>query len=180
MSKEDVLLDCTEYRIGIRNIARADDERTLIASVLPKDVVTVNTICTIRPYFVDASEDDLNKYPMHDAYERAFTDRELFALLGLLNSVPFDHLMRTKVDSHIVQYKFTESQMPRLTDGDDWFHYIAERAARLNCYGDAFAEMRERLGGLDPATEPRERERLRAEIDAAAFHAYGLDRDHAF
>jgi hypothetical protein len=97
--------------------------------------------------------------------------------VGLLNSLPFDFLMRTKVDSHIVMYKLRESQMPRLTDSDDWFEYISTRAARLNCYGDAFAEMRERLGGLDPATEPGERERLRAEIDAAAFHAYGLDRD---
>ncbi len=68
------------------------------------------------------------------------------------------------MDNHIVQYKFLEFQMPRLTDGDDWFHYIADRAARLNCYDEAFAEM-------------RERRRLQAEIDAAAFHAYGLDRE---
>mgnify|MGYP006926878148 CR=1 FL=1 len=71
--------------------------------------------------------------------------------------------------------------MPCLTDGDDWFHYIADRAARLNCYGEAFAEMRERLGGIERATEERERRRLQAEIDAAAFHAYGLARgDTAF
>jgi hypothetical protein len=177
LSKEDVLLDCTEYRIGLRNIARADDERSLIASVLPKDVVTVHTICTIRPYIVNPTEDDLSNYPMHSAYERAFTDEELFVVVGLLNSLPFDYLIRTKIDSHIVQYKFNESQLPRLTDGNDWFHYIADRAARLNCYGEAFAEMRERLGGIDPATEERERRRLQAEIDAAAFHAYGLDRE---
>ncbi|WP_435552617.1 Eco57I restriction-modification methylase domain-containing protein [Natrinema sp. CGMCC1.2065] len=177
LSKEDVLLDCTEYRIGVRNIARADDERSLIATVLPKDIVTVHTICTIRPYIIDVSEDDLSNYPMHSAYKRAFSDKELFVLVGLLNSVPFDYLMRTKVDSHIVQYKFNESQMPRLTDGDDWFHYISSRAARLNCYGEAFAEMRERLGGIDPATDEAERRELQAEIDAAAFHAYGLERE---
>jgi len=85
--------------------------------------------------------------------------------------------MRIKIDTGIAMYKFRESQMPRLTDDDNWFEYISTRAARLNCYGEAFAEMRERLGGLDPATEPSERERLRAEIDAAAFHAYGLDRE---
>lgn len=177
LSKEDVLLDCTEYRIGIRNVANAANERTLIASVLPKDVITVHTICTIRPYIVEPTEEDLSNYPMHSAYQRAFTDKELFLVLGLLNSLPFDHLIRTKVDSHIVQYKFLESQMPRLTDGDDWFHYISERAARLNCYGEAFAEMRERLGGIEAATEEGERRRLQAEIDAAAFHAYGLDRE---
>jgi len=176
LSKEDVLLDCTEYRIGIRNIARADDERTLIATVLPKDVVTVHTICTIRPYVIDPTEEDLSNHPMHSAYKRAFTDKELFVLLGLLNSLPFDYLMRTKVDSHIVQYKFNESQLPRLTDGDDWFHYISDRAAQLNSYGEQFAEMRERLGGIDPVLDENERRELRAEIDAAAFHAYGLER----
>jgi hypothetical protein len=31
--------------------------------------------------------------------------------------------------------------------------------------------------GLEPATDTDERRRLRAEIDAAAFHAYGLDRE---
>lgn len=67
--------------------------------------------------------------------------------------------------------------MPRLTAGDDWFEYISSRAARLNCYGEAFTEMRERLGGIDPATNPEERKRLQAEIDAAAFHAYGLNRE---
>jgi hypothetical protein len=66
--------------------------------------------------------------------------------------------------------------MPRLTDGDDWFHYISQRAARLNCYGEQFAELRKRLGGIDPAMDSEERRRLQAEIDAAAFHAYDLDR----
>lgn len=61
--------------------------------------------------------------------------------------------------------------------GDDWFEYIWTRAARLNCYGEAFEEMRDRLGGIEPATEMSERRELQAELDAAAFHAYGLDRE---
>jgi hypothetical protein len=85
--------------------------------------------------------------------------------------------MRKKTDTTLIMYKVKESQMPRLTEGDDWFHYISHRAARLNCYGDEFEEMRDRLGGIDPATDPDERQRLQAEIDAAAFHAYGLDRE---
>jgi hypothetical protein len=58
------------------------------------------------------------------------------------------------------------------------FKYISERAARLNCYGENFAEMRGRLSGINPANKKRERRELRAEIDAAAFHAYGLERRH--
>jgi hypothetical protein len=36
--------------------------------------------------------------------------------------------------------------------------------------------MRERLG-VEPATAESERRELQAEIDAAAFHAYGLDKE---
>jgi hypothetical protein len=177
LSEHDVLLDCTEFRIAYRDVARATDERTLIATVLPKGAPVVHTVQTLRPYEIEPTEEDLQNSPLHSAYQQVFSDEELFCAVGLLNSIPFDFLMRTKVDSHIVKYKFTESQAPRLTEGDDWFEYIWTRAARLNCYGDQFEEMRNRLGGIEPATEVPERREVQAELDAAAFHAYGLDRD---
>ncbi len=177
LSEEDVLLDCTEYRIVYRDIARANDERTMIAAVLPAGVVCHNKLHTIRPYLIEPEKDDLSKKPLHDVYERIFSDKELFVTVGLLNSIPFDFLMRTKIDSTVVMYKFKESQIPHLTDGDDWFEYISTRAARLNCYGSEFEEMRDRLGGIDSASNKNERRELQAEIDAAAFHAYGLNRE---
>jgi hypothetical protein len=177
LSEEDVLLDCTEPRIVFRDIARSSDERTIISSVIPNGVVCHNTLHTVRPYTVEPSEEDLKEESLHSAYKRVFSDEELFAALGIINSLPFDFLMRTKVDTHIVMYKFEESQAPELTAGDDWFDYIWTRAARLNCYGDEFEEMRDRLGGVEPATEMDERRELQAELDAAAFHAYGLDRE---
>jgi hypothetical protein len=85
--------------------------------------------------------------------------------------------MRTKIDTHIVMYKFEESQVPHLTEDDEWFDHIWRRAARLNAYGEEFEEMRERVGGLKPATDPDEREQLQAELDAASFHAYDLERE---
>ncbi len=176
LSNKDVLLDCTTYRITIREVARANDERTLIASVIPKGSVAVHTVHTIRPYDIKPEKKDLKTAPLHSVYNRRFSDKELFVALGLLNSIPFDFLMRTKVESHIVMYKLRESQMPRLTEGDEWFDHIWTRAAKLNCYGDAFAEMRDRLD-IKAATSPQERERIQAELDAGAFHAYGLDRE---
>jgi len=177
LSEDDVLLDCTEYRISYRDIARASDERTMIASVLPKGVVCHDKAPTLRPYRIEPEEDDLEEPTLHGAYERVYSDEELFVAVGLLNSLPFDFLMRTKIDSTVVFYKLEESQAPRLTAGDEWFEYIWMRAARLNCYGDEFEEMRDRLGGIEPATDMDERREIQAELDAAAFHAYGLDRD---
>lgn len=177
LSEDDVLLDCTEPRIVFRDIARSSDERTIISSVIPDGVVCHNTLHTVRPYTVEPSEEDLEEETLHPIYKRVFTDKELFAALGIINSLPFDFLMRTKVDTHIVMYKFEESQAPELTAGDEWFDHISERAARLNCYGDDFEEMRDRLGGIKPATTIDERREVQAELDAAAFHAYGLDRE---
>ena len=177
LSEDDVLLDCTEYRIAYRDIARSSDERTLIGAVIPEGVVCHNKLHTVRPYSVEPTEADLEEDTLHSAYSRVFTDKELFVALGLINSLPFDFLMRTKVDSTVVMYKFEESQAPALTEGDEWFDYISTRAARLNCYGEEFEEMRDRLGGIEPATDMDERREVQAELDAAAFHAYGLDRD---
>ncbi len=176
LSESDVLLDCTENRIVFRDIARAKNERTIIASVIPEGVVCTNTLHTIRPYEFNPKEENLESSPLHSVYDKIFDDRSLLVLVGLLNSIPFDYLMRTKVDTHIVKYKIKESQVPRLTEGDDWFEHIWTRAAKLNCYGDAFAEMRDRLD-IEAATDPDERERIQAELDAGAFHAYGLDRE---
>jgi type I restriction-modification system DNA methylase subunit len=176
LSKSDVLLDCTQPRIVFRDIARAKNERTMISAVIPEGIVCHNKLHTVRPYEINPSEDDLSEDPLHSVYDPIFSDKELFVALGLLNSVPFDYLMKTKVDSSLVMYKFKESQVPRLTEGDEWFDHIWTRAAKLNCYGDAFAEMRDRLD-IEAATSPDERERIQAELDAGAFHAYGLDRE---
>ncbi|PHQ39905.1 hypothetical protein DJ69_03695 [Halorubrum persicum] len=177
LSEDDVLLDCTEYRIAYRDIARSSDERTLIGAVIPEGIVCHNKLHTVRPYSIEPTEAELEEDTLHSAYSRVFTDKELFVALGLINSLPFDFLMRTKVDSTVVMYKFEESQAPALTEGDEWFEYIWTRAARLNCYGDDFEEMRDRLGGIEPATNMDERREAQAELDAAVFHAYGLDRE---
>ncbi len=176
LSPDDILLDCTEYRIGFRDISNSTNERTFISAVIPAGVVCEDTLQTLRPHHIEVGEDVLNDDLLHSAYQRNFTDEELFAAVGMLNSLPFDFLLGTKVDTHISKYKLEESQLPRLVDGEDWFHFISERAARLNCYGEKFEEMRERLGEIEPTTENKERRELQAEIDAAAFHAYGLER----
>ena len=55
-----------------------------------------------------------NNNNLEKCYERVFTYQELFVALGLMNSLPFDFLMRTKIDSTVVMYEFKESQAPKL------------------------------------------------------------------
>ena len=177
LSPDDVLLPSTTYRIGFRRVARGTDERSMISAVVPPGPVCDYSFYVVEPFEITPSEEDLSDSPLHGVYESVYSDRELFAAVGLFNSMPFDFLIRRKIDNSIPIYSFKETQVPDLTSGEEWFDYIWKRAARLNCYGDEFEDMRDRLGGIDPATDMDERRDVQAELDAAAFHAYGLDRD---
>lgn len=171
---EDVRNDCTEYRIAYRDIARSTDERTAIAAVLPKGVVTYTNLTTVRPFKIIPEEEALSDFPVHDIYQNKYTEKELFVLLGIINSLPFDFLIREKTDKRIATYSMLEAQAPSLEPDEPWFDFISKRSARLNCYGEEFAEMRERLGSIDPVTDADERKQLHTEIDAAVFKAYDL------
>jgi hypothetical protein len=173
----DVLLDASEYRIGFRRVSNSTNERTLIASLVPTTGVCDYSFYILRPFEINPTIEDITEEPMHGAYERIFTDQELCVVVGLLNSIPFDYLMRRKIDNSIPMYSFEETQIPHLSSGDEWFEYIATRSAQLNCYGDSFAPLRERLGGIRPATDENERRELQAEIDAGAFCAYGIEEE---
>jgi len=175
LTENDVLLDCTEYRIGIRHISNNTNERSLVAAVLPKGVVCHDKCPNIRPYEIAPETSDLKTDPIHGVYDRIFSDEELFAAVGILNSVPFDYIIRTKLDTSLSMNMLGACQAPKLTDGDDWFEYVHTRAAKLNCYGSAFDEMRDRLDGIEPVTDEADRRELQAEIDAAVFHAYGFE-----
>ena len=180
LSEDDVKLDCEEHRIVYRDIAQPTDERTMIATVIPKGYVCHNKLHTVRPLEIDPDIEDLSNNTLHSTYKRIFTDKELFAAVGVLNSLAFDYLMRTKVDKSVVMYKFRESQLPHLTDDDEHFEDVWRRAARLNCYGDPFEDLASELGVSDEIVEPGssdERREIQAQVDAAVFDAYGFDQE---
>jgi hypothetical protein len=164
LSEDDVKLDCEEYRIVFRDVAQPTDERTLIAAVIPPNTVCHNKLHTVRPYEINPEIDDLRDDQIHGVYDGIFTNKELFTALGLMNSIPFDYLMRTKVDKSVVMYKFKQ---------------IWEPAAKLNCYGEEFREMRHRLDDIDEIspTDKEARSEAQASLDAAAFHAYGFEHE---
>lgn len=84
-----------------------------------------------------------------------------------------EEILRSEPGRYSLRSDFTRDRLdPERTTKNIW-----RRAARLHCYGEAFEEVRDRLDGIEPATAPRERERLQANLDAAVFHAYGLDRE---
>ncbi len=154
------------YRAACREIARSTDERTAIAAMLPPGVLCGHTI-------------NVERTPARRPNAAALS------LVGVMNSFPFDWLLRQKAAAHVSLYILAELPAPQLDPDTDRF--LAHAALRLCCNHRGFAPLwREQLGVAWEEASPRrswpviaaeaDRWRLRAAMDAVIAHAYGLDR----
>ncbi len=147
-------------RLVYREIARTTDERTLIASFVP-----ANVFCNHKLFVVHTPAVTTSMY-----------------LLGMLNSLAIDYLMRFRVATSVSMYMLKEMPVPRLLEGNPYFDAIVPRAARLTCTRAEFADLWQLVMG-EPwdeskgATDPAQRQRLRDEIDATVAHLYALSRE---
>ncbi|WP_154020816.1 Eco57I restriction-modification methylase domain-containing protein [Haloarcula sp. CBA1115] len=175
--RSEVPMPYDEYRIAYRDIAGPSNERAVIATVIPPDVLTVNTIHTIHPFRWKTTDPANTTHTPDNLFEQRYTPQEIFCLLGILNSTPFDYLMRSKIKTHLSDYLVKESQAPHLSPVSNLGETIWTLAARLTCYGDCFNPLQKELN-VDPIRDIEKRAAAQAEIDAAVFLAYGFeDRD---
>ena len=151
-------LDYQDYRLAFRDIARNTDERTMIATVLPKNVFAGNTL-----------------YLSH-----SLPRKELIAVAALLNCFPCDFMIRQKVNAHCNMFYVYQLPVPRLTGKAPAFRAVVERAARLICTTPEFDDLAKEAGigsHKQGVTNEVERGRLRAELDGLIAHIYGLTEE---
>lgn len=158
-NEEDVgqVLDYQQYRLGFRDVARNTDERTLIATVLPRNVFCPHTM-------------SLEAGGTLDVWSR-------FYLLAVLDSFCLDYLLRQRVNAHVSFFFVYNLPVPRLASSDAKLRSLALRAAKLVCTGPEFDDLAREVGlrdHRDGATDFSTRARLRAEIDGLVAHLYGL------
>jgi hypothetical protein len=117
--------------------------------------------------------------------------RRQCCLLANLNSIPLDFVAKRKV-GHMHMNFFIVEQLPTLPRDaydekcpwakskklEDW---IAERVLKLTCTADDMRPLAEAAGFKEGVHKWKDDERaqLRAELDAAYFILYGIDRDDA-
>ncbi len=172
----DVVPDYKKYRLAHRAIARSTDERTMIATILPKNVFYGNSLYASRR-------------PAHGSVE--------LYVLSFLNSFCTDYYLRQLVSANLNLTFIYQLPVPRLTKEDAQFLSLVRRAARLICTTEEFADLWNEIDaeiGLNPlglsprsnrcawtpnmpATAEHDRDRLRAEIDGLAAHMYGLSEE---
>jgi hypothetical protein len=158
-AKPAVLAAAAYYRVAFRDIARASDGRTMIATIAPPGTVFGHTASIERTPAQRPNADAL-------------------LLCALLNSHPFDWLARLKTGIHLSLYLVEGLPVPAFSPAAARF--LIHAALSLCCSHAGFAALwREQLGRpwRGPAlADPEARWRLRARVDAVVAHAYHLDR----
>lgn len=165
------------YRMGFRSITGATNERALVVSILPKGVVTGNSLTVSIPF-----EDCIENGEWKEA--QLYNNTELLVICTLMSSFICDWFIRQKILTNMNMFYVYQLPVPRLTAKDVAFSPIVTRAARLICTTPEFDDLAKDVG-LSPstgsgrtavygATDPAERARLRAELDGLVARLYGL------
>lgn len=146
--------------VGFRDITNATNERTVIASVLPRAGVGNN----LPLMLLDAS-----------------LNRQVAALLANLSALVLDFVGRHKVGGVHLNF-FIAKQLPVLSPesyGDADLRFIAPRVLELTYTAHDLKPWAESLGHDGPPFpfDPDRRARLRAELDAYYARLYGLTRE---
>lgn len=156
------------WLLGWRNIARSSDMRTFVPAVLPTSAV--------GNAFLLGFPDDPSKGPL---------------LHAVWSSIAFDYVTRQKLSGSNVTYfnvkqfacpapaSFAEPVVwrPDASLADWVIPYVLELSYtswRLRAYAQEMGD-----GGPPFRWEPKRRALLRADLDAAFFHVYGLTRPEA-
>lgn len=150
-------LEYLKYRLGFRRIARNTDERTMIATVLPRRVFAVDTVSLCG----------------------SVTAPVQCYLAAVFNSFVYDWFIRLRMTTTLNMFYVYQTPVPRLQEGEALFNQLAKRAAMLICTVPEFDDLASEVG-IDPlqaARDETERSRIRAEIDAIVAHLYGITED---
>ncbi len=164
--RTQILENTSYFRAACREVAGATNERTAIAAILPPGVLCGHTISVER----------------RPAGRR---NASALILVALMNSFPFDWLLRQKAAAHASLYILAELPVPELTQ--DASRFLAHACLRLSCNHMGYAPLwQEQLGDEWRESCHRhswpvvagewDRWRLRAAMDVIIAQAYGLDR----
>lgn len=157
--EQNQLLDYQKYRLGIRAVSGNVNERTLVSTVIPKNVFCGNSILSNIEGFQNYAE--------------------ILFCVAMLDSFVIDWVIRQKVTTNINMFYIYQLPIPRITADEPFFDDIVTRAAKLICTTAEFADLWNEVMETPwtpecGATDEAERNRLRAELDGMIANIYGL------
>lgn len=178
---EDSLIcyDREFFRLGFRAVASDTNERTLIFSLLPKNVGCGNSIWVSIPkrYIIDSHGTIAIQSVSHK--------RLLFAL-GIFNSLVVDYIARGMIQINVNKTYLERIPLPQPSDEEletsQDYRYIYKNALILQLYHDKvgdFEDLQKEFGidkGQIPSTQ-KAYDTLRAKLDIHIAKLYGLSKE---
>lgn len=178
---EDSLIryDREFFRLGFRAVARDTDERTLIFSLLPKNMGCGNSIWVSIPkrYIIDSHGTIAIQSVNHK--------RLLFAL-GIFNSLVVDYIARGMIQINVNKTYLERILLPQPSDeeleSNASYKEIYTTALLLQLYSDKAGHFKELQSafGIDKAQIPSTQkayDTLRAKLDIHIAKLYGLSKE---
>ncbi|MHA2225345.1 MAG: Eco57I restriction-modification methylase domain-containing protein [Candidatus Hodarchaeales archaeon] len=154
--------DFKEFRLGFRAVAASTNRRTMIASIIPKNVCCGNSIILTKIF-----DTETNK--------RLIEEKDLLYICGVFNSFVFDFLLRLKVTTNINMFFIYDMPVPRLTKDNKTYQRIVRNVARL--YPE-FNELNKRLTKKTREKHTISKIQLKAETDSLVTRLYGLNKEN--
>jgi hypothetical protein len=155
------------YRLSYRAIGSSTNERTLIASILPKDVATVNSINQLIAIKYFKKEDTIT-------YKRV-PESELVLLMSLLNSLTLNYYIRNKISANLNMFYIYE--LPIAEASEEQKKRIIELGFSLLYRKSIREDFEDLKNELNVEVDSREDlAEIRAELEIIiAKHLYGLN-----
>jgi hypothetical protein len=122
------------YRLGYRAVTGATNERALVVTVIPKNVIAGNSLIVSIPVFDAVVE---KKW----VQKRNYSDQELLVMTSLMASFVCDWFIRQKILTNMNMFYVYQLPVPRLTTADPGFAPIVARAAQLICTTPEFDDL---------------------------------------
>ncbi len=166
---ENFKLDYQTYRLAYRAVGSSTNERSLICSIIPKNVFIGHSMNHIvnMDYGLSGNIIIPNILPIN----------ELFYIMSLFNSITLNYFIRNKISANLTMNFIYE--MPIAEAGESVKNRLSELAFKLLYLSSGrmeFEELREELGIL--IHESEDPTLLRAEIEVLiARDLYGLTKD---
>jgi len=152
-------LPCLRPRMAFRDVTRATDTRTVVATLIPGQAAPIDK----APYLLR-----INGSERSEAY-----------LLGVLCSMVLDWYARTAVELKLSFAILNSFPIPDVdVDEDPLGRRVVEIAGKLAAVDERYSEWAEAVGvKVGTAKDPVTKNRLIHELDACVALLYGLDED---
>ncbi|MER8219002.1 N-6 DNA methylase [Streptomyces sp. NPDC094143] len=162
--RETLEVPADSYRLCLRKKARSNDERTLIAAIVPPETAVTEMHFFYRSVFDHAA----------NGYRTVLSSEAMVFAAALLNSLTVDFIARRKVSTTVSKAIISTLPVPDVPLDEGPGAEVVRLSGRLTCRTAEFNELAEALGVDCGGLTKEEEKALRAELDARVAHLYGL------